>query len=92
LSDHADTLNDKGKRNLDIIVKNAMKMNNLIDDLLNLSKVGQVEMHKSSVDMVSVVNEVLTDLKLSGTTIPNEITIHDLKPVHGDFSLIKQVG
>jgi light-regulated signal transduction histidine kinase (bacteriophytochrome) len=90
LEDLGNKIDASGKKNLDIIVKNARRMGMLIDDLLNFSKLGKVPMQISSVDMNSLVTEVLEEVALN-SPLPENIIVETLRPVKGDSRLLKQV-
>lgn len=89
--DFGHLLPPEAKRYLDHIENSAVKMGNLIDDLLAFSRLSRLELTKSDVDMNSLAhsvwNEVLADW-------PNrEIVFHSqsLPKVQGDKALLKQV-
>ncbi|MFN8313390.1 MAG: PAS domain S-box protein [Cyclobacteriaceae bacterium] len=90
VEDYATKLDVEGKNNLEIIMKNTKKMGQLIDDLLNFSRLGRAEMHIAAVNMNVLVEEVLQDLRLGGTKLP-EIQIEKLPGAWGDSNLLKQV-
>lgn len=56
-------LNDEGKRLVNKIKHNAIRMGNLIDDLLDFSRLGRKALTKKKVVMDDVVRTVLTDLE-----------------------------
>ena len=88
--DFLPSLNEEGRRLVNKIKENAIKMGNLIDDLLAFSKLGRKTLAKSNVDMKKAVNQVLFDLSQS-TPHKAEIVIHELKSASADQGLIKQV-
>ncbi|HQQ98899.1 MAG TPA: PAS domain S-box protein [Cyclobacteriaceae bacterium] len=90
VEDYAAKLDAEGKNNLEVIMKNTKKMGQLIDDLLNFSRLGRAEMHLAAVNMNVLVEEVLQDLRLGGTKLP-EIQIEKLPGAWGDSNLLKQV-
>jgi PAS domain S-box-containing protein len=63
--DYADKLDSEGKRFIETIRNNATKMDRLIIDLLNLSRVSRTELNFVPVDMsamaASMFNEIATD-------------------------------
>lgn len=65
-------------------------MNQLIDDLLAFSKLGNKELNKSEIDIVSLVQSTISDMSES---IPHkaDIKINHLFPIYGDLMLITQV-
>src|SRR6185437_5507984 len=72
-------LSNEGKRLLDVIRQNALKMGKLIDDLLNFSRLGRKEIQKISVDMVKLTQDALEELKSSMDHQPI-ITVQSLSP------------
>lgn len=87
----ADSIPDKGKHYLDIIVNSSRQMGTLIDDLLQFSRNGRQEMLQTSLNMSEVVQEVLHLVKPE----INGRNIHWINPelpvVKGDHSLIRMV-
>lgn len=82
-------VDDEGKRMLGIIRKHITKMENLIIELLRLSKIGTKEMHITSINMKTLVMTVLEEQdKIKGNAI---ITIKELENATGDIELIRQV-
>jgi PAS domain S-box-containing protein len=88
--DYSDKLDDDAKRMLASIDSNARKMGNLIDDLLEFSKMGRNEVKKINVNMVDVVNNVIQDVKNS-SSCKTEFTIKELPSAYADNALINQV-
>jgi PAS domain S-box-containing protein len=91
LEDYVNVLDESGKKNLHVIVNNAKRMGLLIDDLLNFSKVGKAELRMGDVNMNLLVSDVLEELKMSGVTIPEGLTVENLDMARGDAPLLKQV-
>jgi ligand-binding sensor domain-containing protein/signal transduction histidine kinase len=89
--DFSDKLGEQGKKTINIIIDNGHKMGQLIDDLLNFSRLGKAEVRKHRVEMNRLVHEVLSELGDSGVMLPAHLKIGELKPALGDASLIRQV-
>ncbi len=89
--DYQDQFDAAGQKTLDAIMRNVKKMGQLIDDLLDFSRLGRAEIKASRIDMNSLVSEVIEDLRIGGTAIPEKVTIDQLEFVHADIGLIKQV-
>lgn len=83
-------LNAEGKRLLDTVQRNALKMNSLISDLLNFSKLGKLPVNKRTINMQALTSEVLVELKNS-ITAHTEIRLGTLHPLRGDYTLVRQV-
>ena len=65
LEDYADQLEDDGKMYLQRIRANAQKMAQLIDSLLQLSRVTRAELNPASIDLSAIVAQVASDLSAS---------------------------
>jgi PAS domain S-box-containing protein len=88
--DFADKVNDEGKRLLGVIRRNADKMNNLIDDLLEFSRLGKMGLQKLEVDMKSLVENALAVVS-NAVNHHARVTINTLLPVCADQDLMFQV-
>jgi len=87
--DFSNVLDAEGNRLLDTITSNARLMGTLIDDLLTFSRLGRKELVRYTVDMNTVVQTCINDLK--NQTGKYAITVHTLPACEADSSLIKQV-
>jgi len=89
--DFAANLPAEAQRYLENICKGSRNMSRLVDDLLNLARVGRQELRCQSTSLANLVQEVLADLKgeTAGRTI--EWNIHPLPTVEADSGLLKQV-
>lgn len=85
------SLEPQPRRHLNTIRSAAGQMGTLIDDLLNFSRMGRVEMKREQVDMGSLAREAvaLTESETTGRDIQWEIA--ELPQVNGDRALLKQV-
>ena len=88
--EYHDKLDDEGKRYLDIIQKGTHQMSNLIDELLNFSRVGRLELRKTLFDPTDIVKGILANVQ-SEYEKEFKVTIDSLEPIYGDASTIKQV-
>ncbi len=88
--DYEKKIDEEGKRVIETICENAMKMNSLIDSLLSFARLGKKELSKSTIDTKMLVKEVLQDLtkKTEDKTI---FEVKDLPDLSGNKELIKQV-
>jgi PAS domain S-box-containing protein len=77
--DYATLLGKEGRSVLDIINKNALRMDALIDDLLKFSKLGKEKIVLHEIDVRKEVNTILNDLLVS-TPHHADIILHDLPP------------
>lgn len=89
--DHAESLDDEGRRVLDVIRKNAQNMGQLIDDLLAFSRFGRKPMEATKIDMDGLAKIIAGELSPVTDPRASPFTIDPLPPAYGDSSLIRQV-
>ncbi len=73
------------------IILYSKKMGQLIDDLLNFSRIGRQELAKDVVQMNELVTELCIDLKKEQSQRDIQIQINHLLPAQADLIAIKQV-
>jgi signal transduction histidine kinase len=88
--DYKSFLDAEGKRLLGNVRNNAKRMGALIDELLEFSKLGKREVHKSMVNMKDLAEHVSEELTLNPQGSEG-IVIGNLHPAEADYGLIKQV-
>ncbi|OGA24296.1 MAG: hypothetical protein A3I02_06485 [Betaproteobacteria bacterium RIFCSPLOWO2_02_FULL_67_26] len=89
LEDYADKLDKEGLRLLDVIRQNSQKMGQLIDDLLEFSRLGRKPLSMATMNTKRLVEEVLGELQpRSGRRA--KLALGPLPPAYGDAVLIKQ--
>jgi PAS domain S-box-containing protein len=88
---HGSTLHEDAARMLSVIRGNTDRMNVLIDDLLNFSRVLRGGMAVSKIDMKDLVDEVWNEIRADHADRALEVLIADLIPGFGDRTLIRQV-
>lgn len=91
LEDYEQSLDTEGKRICSIIYSNAIKMGQLIDDLLSFSRLIRSEFHQSKIDMESLVKNVISEFETTQDLSQKNILIQDLPSIIGDTNMIKQV-
>ena len=89
--DHAAQLDAESKRLLTVIRDSAKLGGELIDALLNFSRVGRQALARTPVDLKALVESVVTELGRDATGIAVETVIHPMPPVTGDPALLRQV-
>jgi len=87
----ADSLPEKGQHYLSTIAGSAREMGMLIDDLLEFSRTGRKELHRSDVDMNLLIKEVLEMFQSETKGRDTEWKIGELPRSFGDASLLKLV-
>lgn len=91
LEDYAPQLDADGQQTIQVIMRNAKKMGQLIDDLLDFSRSGKKEMKMGQVNMNELVAEVLQELRSGGVRVPAALRCHPLQDAWGDSNLLRQV-
>lgn len=88
LEDYTETLDAKGQDYLRRVGGSAERMSELIDDLLALSRVAQIDMQATQVDLSSMVNEIAQELQIIEPQRSVEFLITPNLQVHGDAGLL----
>ncbi|MFB9080082.1 ATP-binding protein [Flavobacterium procerum] len=91
IEDHADSIDNDGKKIIQAIINNSNKMGILIDDLLAFSKLGRKEVSSVNINMTTLVSGVINDITFEKGENTPIFEIEELAPSNGDPSLIKQV-
>lgn len=81
----------EARRHIEAISAQASRMSELIEDMLRLSRLGREPLQKRSVDMRSLVQEVVDELRAAEGARTLEIRIGELPAVQADPSLLRQV-
>ncbi len=91
LQDYAPHLDADGQRHLQRVRANAQRMGQLIDDLLEFSRLSRQALRKQTVDPAALARQVLDDLKPDYAHRPVEIVVGDLSACEADPALLRQV-
>jgi PAS domain S-box-containing protein len=91
LTDHQAGMNSEAREFIDTILDNSKRMGQLIDDLLNFSRMGRKAIYKSAVNMTQMVTEIVTEVQKADDSTTKNIIIHELAPAHCDMAMTKQV-
>lgn len=89
--DHGEAIGPAGRDLLDRVVKNAIRMGRLIDDLLDFSRIGRATVKKATIDMNVLVREVTTELMETEPGRSIDLHVGPLPEACADRSLIRQV-
>ena len=73
LDDYADKLDDEGRRLLNVVRDNTIRMMQFIDDILEFSRTGQLEITFSEIDMERLAHSVVEELQPAGGKLQVEI-------------------
>lgn len=87
----SEVLNEDNRRIMNSVQRNTSKMSQLINDLLELSHLGQKELQREKVDMDKVVNTVLEGMKHLSAFKKVNFKISPLPEAHADYNLMVQV-
>jgi signal transduction histidine kinase/PAS domain-containing protein len=90
LEDYGNTLDDEGKRLTEVIVREAKRMGQLIEDLLAFSRLARTELNVFPVDMTALANIVFQELGASEKD-HIQFKVQPLPRTTVDPSLIRQV-
>jgi PAS domain S-box-containing protein len=85
------SLSETSLHHLATISEAAKQMGNLIDDLLDFSRVRRVEMQMTNVDLDELVADTLGDFQAEIKERNIVLKIHPLPPVRGDRALLRMV-
>lgn len=89
--DYSAALDGEGIRLLNIISTNAQQMGQLIDDLLNLSRVGRASLNCTNVDMLNLAGKCIEEQLVFDPEKKVRINMSDLEPAYCDGVLMKSV-
>ena len=89
--DHGSHLNDEVRRCLGIVKKAAGQAGELIDDLLEFSRLGRIGMDFRPTKMTELAREAAEECSLTQNRPAVDLTIRDLPTCHGDWRLLKLV-
>jgi len=89
--EYYDKLDEEGKEYLSDITLNSVRMANLIDDLLELSRYGRKKMEKYEIQMKELFISIFEDEREHAKNPNITFNIMDIPNIKGDYALIKQV-
>lgn len=85
--DYTQQFDEEGKALLNLVHKNAKKMNTLMDNLLAFSRITTRELKKEPINVHELVEETLMEIEKTFNHKP-KIFIKELHPITGDYSLM----
>jgi PAS domain S-box-containing protein len=91
LEDFGDRIDNEGKRIIHVITYNAIKMGQLIDNLLDFSRLGRKELIKLQINTNNLIDSIIVDLKRQNMDRQLTWDIKSLQPSTGDVNMLKQV-
>jgi PAS domain S-box-containing protein len=88
LEDYGDKLDDEGKHHLRRVRDGAQRMAQLIDDMLNLSRISRSEMQFQPVDLSQVVQDIAEGMQKADAQRRVQFVISPKVTAHGDTRLL----
>ncbi len=89
--DYRQRLDDEGQRLLDTITREAKQMGQLIDDLLQFSRVGRKTMQAAEVDMRMLAQKAWLDCTAQSPGRNLQFNLRPLPVTRGDAAMLRQV-
>ncbi len=91
LEDHSGQLDEEGKRLMGVVKESAVTMGQLIDDMLEFSRLGKKKLQKSEINMTKLFENVCEVETGTYSNKQIDLNINTLPNAMGDVALIKQV-
>jgi len=91
VEDYSDQLDEEGKRLIGVVKESAVTMGQLIDDILHFSQLGKKKLLKSTIDMNSLFDSVISEQVALYDHEKLDVTVSSLHNAKGDIALLKQV-
>ena len=91
LEEHSVSLDDEGRRLLNVLRDNAQRMGRLVDDILRFLSMGRREMKFSSVDIPKLALEIFTELQAEAHARRLCLKVGTLPVARGDRDMIREV-
>ena len=88
--DYSQLLDDEGRKTINVIRSNAEHMGRLIDNLLDLSRMGRQALHIGEMDMKQLVEDVIAEMNLR-EIFKGDLSVAQLPTANCDHELMKQV-
>lgn len=91
VEDYAGKVDEEGNRVIGKIVSNASRMGQLIDDLLDFSRIGKKEINKSEINSREFISGITRELLDQEKSREIELNIKELENCKADANMIRQV-
>jgi PAS domain S-box-containing protein len=89
---HRPSLNDEGRQYMDYIVEASIRMEQLINDLLNYSRLGRKSLDMRPVSLGAILDKIYSDFKQKLEEISARFSMDkELPQISGDESLLMQI-
>ncbi len=91
LEEYGPKLDDEGRRLLDVVRSEAQRMGQLIDDLLDFSRLGRQELKAMKCDLTALTQNVFDSLESPLRSRVKQFNLKQLPPAYGDPAMLRQV-
>jgi signal transduction histidine kinase/ligand-binding sensor domain-containing protein len=91
LEDHRERLNAEAVETINVIRAATQRMGQLIDDMLQLSRVARAELHKADFDISALAQELSTEIADEYPKLRVELVIQPGLSAHADRNLMRSV-
>jgi PAS domain S-box-containing protein len=88
---HGDELTPEVRELLGYIHEGAIRMGQLIEDLLNLSRFHRIDMARQDVDLAAIARDVVADLRTGAPERHVDVAIPDVLKARGDPKLLRVI-
>ena len=87
--EHEQLFGASARRCIDNVHRNVAQMSRLIDELLELARVGRIALKQEQVDMAAMVQDVLSGVLVAGSNVA--VHVQALPPALADATLMRQI-
>jgi two-component system, sensor histidine kinase and response regulator len=87
--DYRELLDEDGRNHLMMVRKSAEKMDRLISDLLELSRVTRTELKRERFDLTAMLREIVAELRKENPSRQVDCSIQEGMEIAGDSSLLR---
>lgn len=91
VEDYGDRLDDDGRRIIGVLVSSVQKLGSLIDDLLELSRIGRRNLERFDLDMDALVEDCISELCMNDPSMRDVFVVGRLGSASGDPTAVRQV-
>lgn len=89
--EHYHKLDDEARRITDVIIRNTTRMGQLIDDLLDFSRLGRMPVVFADINMKETVENIIREQTSEVKDRKLAIKVMDMEPAKGDSAMVRQV-
>jgi signal transduction histidine kinase len=89
---HRDSLNEEGRQYMDYIVESSVRMEHLINDLLNYSRLGRKSVEMRPISLQKILDNIHHDFSQKLKEVGGKLIFEGYDTeIHGDESLLQQI-